>query len=179
MEVSQCKSLKAGLILAFIIVLTTSRVSYCSRTERYVPRQLLGAQQAGTSAAGSGNVANAASCIEHLVLWHRSPSWGQNATSSSPAAAANASMPVNFTIYYPAKPVSPQQQHLQDKLPVLFLLNGANVEAEQYSTLAGLLNQLGYIFVASNYYQPLSKADEKMLTGAGEVNRVCITISSR
>jgi dienelactone hydrolase len=39
--------------------------------------------------------------------------------------------------------------------PVLFLLNGANVESRHYSTLASHLSARGYTFVASDYYRKL------------------------
>lgn len=39
--------------------------------------------------------------------------------------------------------------------PVLFGLNGANVESHRYSTLATLLANKGYVIVLSDYYHPL------------------------
>lgn len=48
-------------------------------------------------------------------------------------------------------PSHPEQQ----RLPVLFLVNGANVRAQDYTTYATLLAQRGYTFVASDYYQQL------------------------
>lgn len=41
--------------------------------------------------------------------------------------------------------------HLQ-KLPILFLLNGANVRAQDYSDYITLMVQRGYTFVASDYW---------------------------
>eukprot|EP00775_Hariotina_reticulata_P012823 gene12823-12950_t len=63
----------------------------------------------------------------------------------------NIPTPVNFYIYRAQSNVSARG----NKLPLLFLMNGANVEAKQYSQIAGLLNGRGYTFIASDYYQPL------------------------
>ena len=55
-------------------------------------------------------------------------------------------MPVNFTFTYPANDPA-------TKMPVVMLLNGANVESFWYRRLVAQLASGGYVVASSNYYR--------------------------
>ena len=60
------------------------------------------------------------------------------------------SVPINFTFTYPdASPAT----DVITKPPLIFLLNGASVEAEWYSDVIKDLAALGYVVAASDYYR--------------------------
>lgn len=79
----------------------------------------------------------------HVVLPHK-----VNSTTT---------VPINFTLTYPAQEAAQSPVDTKSKKPLVLLLNGASVESFWYERVIEELAKKGFVIAASDYYRPFPK----------------------